>query len=91
MKEIVVAIVGIGISVTTSISSSSYFLGAKIENHETRISDIESRNVKYDESQKELLNSLQTIKVDVAVTKNNILWIRNNNEKSFINQKNTTR
>lgn len=80
MKEIVVAIVGIGVSVASSVSSSSYFVGSRIENHESRITAIEVRNEKYDATQKELLQSLQTIKVDVAVTKNNILWMRKNND-----------
>lgn len=80
MKEIVIGVVTIALSIVSSISSTSFMLGGKLAEHETRISNVEVAFEKMDDNNQKFTDALDTIKVDVAVTKNNVLWLRGANQ-----------
>lgn len=75
MKEIVLGTATIALSVISSISSSSFMLGSRLAEHESRIVNVEQAFNKMSDTNEKFVDTLDHIKVDVAVTKNNVLWL----------------
>lgn len=83
LKETVLAATTLAISIVTSVGSTSFIVGSNSAKMEARIDsnakDIKANKERIDEwenTTKIFINTLNDIKVDVAVTKENVLWLK---------------
>ena len=89
MKELIVGAVSVCISVSGSISASSYFLGSKLAEYDSRlthseesIGSLENKMEQYLKDRQEFIDTIGSIKVDIAVTKNNVIWLRQKEQRN---------
>ncbi|QVJ07755.1 hypothetical protein S1R3Y_000047 [Vibrio phage vB_ValP_VA-RY-3] len=83
MKEAAIGVATLSISILTSVGSTSYIVGsssakmeAKIEANSKGVANNEKRIDEWAETTKVFVNTLNDIRVDVAVTKENVLWLK---------------